>query len=304
MKLSILSPVYHRYRWLAPFMAELLERFWPDHPPLYFCGLTAEEAEGLPLAAERPEGRQSWSEFVLPGVVWLRQQNFDLCYLLLEEHLPWAPCNTTFLNEELPQLMEKLDGVYTSLMGWDNRRYLIRGTFVNGKSSGLLRLDTREAPRFHLHPAWWRLDVLEVCLRNAISQGEGTAWSFEKINEHFAAPIPEEWKKRGCFQIEGGATALHRRSPLAGDAYLITCAFFRLLMRLYPLFAQVGLGGWYWSAVGFDNFFYKGPYPMFYSGVMAKGALNWYWSRWIKKRHELNSIASKIVQKYKEFTST
>lgn len=300
MRLAILSPVYEGYRWLAPFMSELLDRFWPGHPPLFFCGLSPGEAVGLPLAAGRPPGKPAWADFVLPGATWLRQQGFESCYLLLEEHLPLGPCNAAYLNRELPQLMEELGGVYASLMGWDNRRYLIRGTFVSGKASGLLRLDKPEAPRFHLHPAWWRLDALEACLRNAISGGGGTAWAFEKINDRWSAPLPEEWK-RGCFQIEGWPAAVLRGGRFAAAAHKLSCAFYRLLMRLYPLFARAGIGAWYWAALGFDNFFYRGPYPMFYSGVMTKGGLNRHWLRWISSRPELRPAASEIIRKADEF---
>ena len=45
--LAILVPVYHPYRWVAPFMQRALDEFWKDHPPVFFCGLQAEEAVGL-----------------------------------------------------------------------------------------------------------------------------------------------------------------------------------------------------------------------------------------------------------------
>ena len=46
--LCLLVSVYHPYRWVAESTARLLDAFWPEHPPLFFCGLTSEEAGVLP----------------------------------------------------------------------------------------------------------------------------------------------------------------------------------------------------------------------------------------------------------------
>ena len=47
-RLCVLITVYHPYRWTAPFTWQMIQKFWPEHPPVFFCGLTAEEAGDLP----------------------------------------------------------------------------------------------------------------------------------------------------------------------------------------------------------------------------------------------------------------
>jgi hypothetical protein len=60
--------------------------------------------------------------------------------------------------------------------------------------------------------------------------------------------------------------------------------FYHRAMNLFPLFNRIGLGMKYWDALGFDDFFYDGPFPMFYSGVMARGRVSPAFLRYLKRQ--------------------
>ena len=275
-------------------MKEQLAECWNAHPPLHFIGLAEEEAGDLPfLPLGSGVARESWCAMVLDGVQSAVQRGYQQCYLLLEEHLPLGECAANFLSNELPKKMGDVQGCYVSLMGWDNRRYLKRGTPLRGALEGWLHLNTPEAPRFHLHPAWWRLDVLQVCLEQTIKQGGSSAWDFEKVNEKWSATHLQEWKNY-CYQINGNVHAIRSRRGIGKLSYSLETHIFHLLMRLYPAFAKMGLGGWFWEQIGFDNFFFQGPYPMFFSGVMAKGGINHRAAAFFQQTGELRLLGKRL----------
>jgi hypothetical protein len=55
---------------------------------------------------------------------------------------------------------------------------------------------------------------------------------------------------------------------------------------MVPLAYRIGRGTQLSKAIGFDNFFYEGPFPMFYSGVMAGGRVNPVFLRYLQKRED------------------
>ncbi len=293
-RICLLAPVWPTYQWLAPILAQQLKRRWKDHPPIHFTGMTRQESGELPCFPLTDTGlRKSWCGMLKEGVEAARSAGYTECYLILEEHLPLATCNSDFLNDALPRFMRMRRGVYASLMGWDNRRYLRRGSFMEPRSSGWLWLNTEEAPRFHLHPAWWNLEALELCLSATLNTGQSSAWAFEKTCEKWDAPLPEAFK-RGCYQVEGNAHALHPLRGLAKLGRSFGLGLFHTLMGLYPLAARLGWGNRFWALCRFDDFFFNGPYPMFFSGVMAKGKSNPLALRFLLKRSELQPLATLI----------
>lgn len=284
--LCLLIPVWPSYQWLAPIMATQLERFWPGHPPIRFCGMSAEAAGSLPHYPRKAGlSKTNWSALLADGVEAARAEGFRLAYLLAEEHLPLAPCHERHLNETLPALMESMPAVYISLMGWDNRRYTSRSPVLGVAQHRFKHLIGHRDPRFHLHPALWRLDVLAACCELALRDPEknGSAWHFEKINDLDDAPHPTDWKKQ-CYQI--CAAALRRDTPgaLKLKAEAMERFAYHKLMAVYPLIPNRDLANRFARAVGFDDFLCDGPYPMFYSGVMAKGTVNAYFRRFVADR--------------------
>lgn len=296
-KLCILVPVWHSYRWMAPLTIELLDKYWPSHPPVYFAGLTAEEAGALPhVPVSDPSRRSNWSWMTGDAVSQIAKLGFERVYLIAEEHLPLGPCEETHLNETLPCWMGELDAAYISLMGWDNRRYTSRSPRLSRKFGCMMHLCGVGDPRFHLHPALWRLDVLQRCceLAQRDKSQRGSAWHFEKVNDKLEVPLDEKWKK-GCYQISALRLAPGGRGMVAGVSAAVERFVFNKLMALYPRIPSRKAANAFALRVGFDNFFCDGPYPMFYSGLMAKGGINRYAAAFLRKTPEGRKLISRVV---------
>ena len=294
-RLCLLVPVYHPYRWAAPLMQQCLDRFWENHPPVFYCGLQAEEAGGLPnLPLRDPALPRDWPAFVRDAVDELKARGFDSCYLLLEEHLPLATCHSRNLNATLPRLLDQLDAAYIGLMGWDNRRFTTRAPILGDDACRLMHLTTPRAPRFHLHPSLWRLDALRDCLELTLREPVHTPWRFEKVSERPDAALPERWKN-GCYQVCSRTLAHPAPARWTALAQWSERFIFHKLMALYSLLPRGKAGKAFWRMVGFDDFFYRGPYPMFFSGVMAKGGLNPYFVRFMEKHPEHSALLTTIL---------
>jgi len=289
--LCILVSVYHPYKWVADFTHRFMDRFWPDHPPLFFCGLTSEEAGDLPHIPCRDKALpRSWAKFVRDACEDLAARGYKKCYFLLEDHPPLGPCHVGHLNETLPELLDVMGAAYIGLMGWDNRRFLARGPVL---ANGLMHLTASESPRFHLHPSLFRLDVLTGCLDLLLQQKNQTPWGFEKTCDKADNSLPEEWKQ-GCYQIRGEDLAVH---PSVGLGRLLRTAerkFYHRAMSLVPVSQKLGLGMAFWDALGYDDFFYNGPYPMFYAGVMSRGKVNPFLLKYLE-RHKSDSSLQELI---------
>lgn len=294
--LAILVPVWKNYQWIAPLTARLLDRFWPGHPPVWYVGLdqaSSTELNILPLAADLD--RSNWTKVLLAGVQQLREKGVELCYLINEEHVPLAPCAKIHLEKTLPDLMRDAPAVYISLMGWDNRRYPSRSPVIP-EFHHCKHLVGAGDPRFHLHPALWRTEVLEACCQLALRDPSknGSAWHFEKVNDRAGSELPEAWNRR-CYQISAAALSARPRGPVARLVSAAERWIYHKLMAVYPLIPHPGAANRYARAVGFDNFFCDGPYPMFYSGIMVKGGLNPYFLKFLGKTTEGRELLREIL---------
>jgi hypothetical protein len=284
-KICVLITVYHPYRWVAAHTWSFIERFWPGHPPVFFCGLTSDEAGGLPhLPVGKPEQPRVWSVFAHEAACELRRREFELCYFVLEDHPPLAECHAQHLGETLPGWMASLPASYLGLMGWDNRRFATRGGPVLEKSRGrVMHLSNPDAPRFHLHPSLFRMDALISCLALLSLTERPNPWGFEKLCDKVSVPLHEP-DKEACYQVCGeelcGASAAGR--AMSGVERFV----FHKAMNVFPVLNKVGLGMVFWDMLGFDDFFYRGPYPMFYSGVMSRGRVNPFFLRYVKKHRD------------------
>ncbi len=271
---GILIPVWHSYRWMAPLTLRWLDRFWPSHPPVWFCGL--DRGGDLPsFPVSSGTDLTNWSAMVLDGVKQMRSMGFEFVYLVAEEHVPLATCNEEHLNVTLPRLMGCLPAVYISLMGWDNRRFSSRSPVLPASCYKFKHLVGTKDPRFHLHPALWRIDALQTCCELALEDAGkmGSAWHFEKINSRGSGCHSPEWKLQ-CYQIHSAALRLIKPSAFRHAASSFENFIFNKLRALVPLIRSFRLAGRYAMAVGFDNVYCDGPYPMYFSGIMAKGRMN------------------------------
>ncbi len=292
--LCILVSVYFPYRWVAELTLRLMDAFWPAHPPIFFCGLTSAEADRLPHIPCSQTGQpRSWAGFVEEACAELRARGFESCYFLLEDQPPLAPCAAQHLTVTIPQLMRELGGVYCGLMGWDNRRFTTRAPLLPADRGRLMHLTPPRAPRFHLHPSWFRLDALEACAGLVLRTASHTPWSFEKTCDKPDAELPAEWKS-GCYQISAEALM---PAPFGKKlARRFERFAYHRLMALAPLAQRMGVGPKYWDGLGFDDFFYEGPYPMFYAGVMARGRLNPFLQRWIEAQENPHPLLAELLR--------
>lgn len=283
--LAILISVYHPYRWVAPFTHQLIERYWPEHPPLYFCGLTAEEAGSLPhIPCPQAELPRVWAEFVLDAARRLQAQGHTKIYFLLEDHPPLGVCHHRHLSETLPGLLDAWNASYIGLMGWDNRRFINTSPILDEAHYRMAHLTGEKAPRFHLHPSLFRTEALIACLELLLRRDKPNPWGFEKLCDKPDADLPEAFKQ-GCYQICGETLALE--IPGRTEQWLRRGErfFYHRAMSLFPPLHRIGLGMRYWDWLGFDDFFYNGPFPMFYSGVMARARVNPFFVRYVEKHH-------------------
>ena len=234
---------------------------------------------------------------VLDGVKQMRGRGFDFVYLVAEEHVPLAPCHEEHLNVTLPRLMSDLPAVYISLMGWDNRRFPSRSPVLSAARHKFKHLVGAGDPRFHLHPALWRIDVLQACCELALEDTgkKGSAWHFEKINDRERGRHPAEWKSQ-CYQIHSASLSLHKPSAFRRVASSLEIFIFRKMMALAPLIPNSRLAGYYARAVGFDDVYCEGPYPMFFSGIMAKGRINPYLVKKLCRSADGRMMLDEIMQ--------
>ena len=230
------------------------------------------------------------------GARQIVDMGYRRAYLIPEEHVSLGPCHQQHLNETLPAWMEELEAAYIGLMGWDNRRYCSKSPLLSARHGRMMHLRSPGDPRFHLHPALWRLDVLCACAELAQRDEAkcGSAWHFEKANEKANADLKHEWKQ-ACYQIAARRLAL---DPSGATSAILATAerfAFNKLMALYPHIRPRRAANAFTKAMGFDNFFCRGPYPMFYSGLMVKGGLNPYAARFLRRTAEGRRLLEEVT---------
>jgi hypothetical protein len=248
----------------------LLDIYWPGHPRHFFIGSKGWNLPGEVLdPGGDPHDGKNWSWMLLQGVRKVREMGYSECYLIAEEHLPLGPCHKIHLEESIPNQARQLGAKYIGLMGWDNRRFPIKSPVLSKEMYLWKHLSAKKGPRFHLHPAYWDLQTLEECCNLALEDvtANGSAWHFEKACGDFRAPLPVQ----DCYQICGGAMSLHPPSSLVPR--LISRWFYLKLMALIPHLPH-SLRKGYFDLMRFDQVFCDGPYPMIFSGALAKGKMN------------------------------
>ncbi len=300
MKTGILVPVWVNYRWAAPLTKSLLDRHWAEHPDIWFCGLeAAPEAGWNVIPMSNPGECTNWTRVLLDGVEGMIARGFDTLYIIPEEHVPLAKCRAEDLNVTLPDLMLRLDALYISLMGWDNRRFVSKSPLLPRSDHHLKHLTGPRDPRFHLHPALWNAEAARTCCNIALANKSagGSAWHFEKCTADPDAPIPAGWRNR-CYQIRASALSGNPRSRLGAAMSWCDRAFFHKLMAVVPHLPKP------WASlclrlIPFEDVFCDGPYPMFYSGIMTKGGPNRFFVRFLRKKDPalLNQILAALPDK-------
>ena len=205
--LYILIPTFDRYLDLARITARRIDELWPEHPPIFFCGLTGRDERNLSLRSP-PD---NWIAVLADACHDLRGKGARLVYLILDDHPAMGPCHAKHLNQTMPKLMEASGAVCLSLQGWDHPRR-VGGSIKRCLGFSLMRLNREFTSKFALHPALWKLEVLEaMCTRFLTMSPPGrTPWDFERLSGDPQADFSDEWKE-SSFRICGSEMEIHRK---------------------------------------------------------------------------------------------
>ncbi len=269
--LCILIPTFEKYRLVAEFTRTQLDRHWPGHPPVFFCGLPGEGSALLPLRDDPAD----WMALVRTAAVDLQARGFRQCYLVLDDHPPLDRCHTTHLGETLPRLMDELGASFINLQGWGQYRPR-QGADLGAKYFHLEKPAREYLWKFALHPGLWNLRaftaILDVLLQEP-ALSERTCWKFERRAGHRDFPLPQHLCDT-AYRVNGAAMSArpaHRMRAALRRVELFAFDVLRFGIRICA--GQAARDRFDARFLGVYHF-YDGPYPLFWSGLMKKGRLN------------------------------
>lgn len=266
MNTCILISTCDRYRPLTEFTRARLREFWADAPPLRLSGIT-----GDPLALPLRDDPRNWMRVTRSACDDLLADGFAHAYLILEDHPPLGRCHAEHLNVTLPAMMRELGAVSISLSGYGQGRE-IHGKIAKWRDWELDRCRPDTLWKYPLHPALWRLDALRDLLDRLIAwlpEEEHTPWAFERRGGSQEAGLPESLTAHS-YRIEGTA---HAAIPLPGKL-----SNFKAATDVYRFAVRNFVGETARTVIDERllgvHHYYHGPYPLIWSGLMRKGALN------------------------------
>jgi hypothetical protein len=282
--IAILISTFDRYEKLARWTAAQLERQWPQHPPIFYSGLT-----GNQQCLGASGGEQDWMSVTLYAIEQLQQRGFTHAYLVLDDHPPVGPCHEEALNEVLPSLALKLNATYIGLLGYGQHRE-VKGKILEEKYSFLEQTSIAYRWKFSLHPGLWNLKGFHEILlqRMKIYQGEiRTAWRFEQhLDDSQNLEILPLLKS--SYRIYGGHF-LKKKWQMKSEIWRESVERFIVDVVLFK--AKITSGSSARDMVGKKHFWrychYLGPYPLFWSGVMQQGKPHQGWERWLQRSGDL-----------------
>jgi hypothetical protein len=206
----------------------------------------------------------------------LLARGFVAAYLILDDHVPLGPCHTEHLNVTLPTHLDQLGATYIWLNGWGQGRPTGSGTVLRDRHR-LERVGPDFTGKFSLHPGLWNLRGLRDLLRMAQHQsihGSRAARRFEFLASRPDGALPTS--------VRGGSYRVHGRS-LARPDTLATRArrdvrrqrlAAGLRHRLLQLTGRRTAAARYATQTRFLFRYYDGPYPLYWSGLLADGNLH------------------------------
>ena len=278
--IAILISTFDRYEMLARWTAAQVERQWPQHPPVFYSGLTGKDEKYLGYSGDSKD----WMSVTLHAVQQLQQRGFTHIYLILDDHPPVGPCHEGSLNEVLPSLALKLNAAYIGLLGYGQHRG-VDGKILECKYSLLEQSSIHYRWKFSLHPGLWNLKALHTILLQRLkfySGEERTAWRFE---QHYDEPSdPEIFSLMQSSYRICGSRFLKKKGQMRSEIfYEMTERFVADVM----LFKAKITGGLFARDLAQKKTFwryghYLGPYPLFWSGVMQQGKPHQDWEKWLQ----------------------
>ena len=257
---------------LAGFTANQIDRHWRDHPPIYFCGLSAPERKDDAFLVLRRDG-DDWLSILIDAVREVQERGFKAVYLILDDHPPLGSCEASTLNETLPATLETLKAGTISLFRAD-LDWGLEKDLMNGTVSEVERLPDSYRWRYSLHPGLWSLPSLLALLGQLdtilVALDTRNPWAFERIGGTHDGV-------KQCIDI-GPSYRISRAclKSWSKDALVAIC-----YKSVGNCARSVGglLGGpevWERLSCRFDFAYHYcgGPYPMFWRGIMEKGQPN------------------------------
>ena len=296
MKIAILISTFDRYEKLARWTAAQVERQWPQHPPIFYSGLTGEDQQNLGYSGDSKD----WMSVTLHAVEQLQQRGFTHAYLILDDHPPVGPCHEEALNEVLPGLALKLHATYIGLLGYGQHRGL-EGKILGRKCFFLEQSSIDYRWKFSLHPGLWNLKALHTLLLQRMTAYEGelrTAWNFEQYRDE--PSDPEIFSLMQSSYRICGTRFLKKKGQMRSEMF---CEIAERFVADIMLFKAKITGGLFARDLAQKKTLwryghYLGPYPLFWSGVMQQGKPNQNWERWLQGSNdlELKSSWSEVKQ--------
>jgi len=262
----ILLSTCEKYRALAEFTTARIRESWAAPPPMRFAGI-AQREDALPLR----DDPGNWMRVTRSACGDLLDAGFENAWVILDDHPPLGPCHSQHLNVTLPRMMAETRAVSIALSGYgQGRRRQGRIVRWGGFDFDLCAPDALW--KFPLHPALWRLDALREILDRLIAslpEAEHTPWAFERRGGAPDADLPPELKC-ASYRINGLELAAAPHPPGLKALRLVTDAYRFAVRAVMGETARSAVDG---ELLGVHHY-YHGPYPLFWSGMMRKGAVN------------------------------
>ena len=276
---AILVSTFDRYEALARWTVDRIRKEWPEHPPVFFSGLSCCTPESLGFEGDSKD----WMSVTLQAAEALQSRGFSHAYLILDDHPPFGNCNPCFLNEKLPRLASQINAAHISLLGYGQHR----------KQEGLVevfdvirleRLPSSYRWKFSLHPGLWNLADLQFLLEQRMAQYVGrelTPWNFERHQDLAGDQITSHCGTR-CHRVHG-AESLVQSAP----ALLLREAWLRLEADVAMFLAKLIGGMPARTAVEQKTLWrfghYAGPYPIYWSGCLRQGKVHADFDKWMSR---------------------
>jgi len=263
--LCILVATCDRYLPIARWTVSCIHREWDEHPPIFVSGASGGIDGALPLV----DDPRDWMAVTAAAVKELKARGFRWIYLILDDLPPIGRCDATHLNRTIPAMAAKWGATCIGLLGWGQRR-AIEGEDLGSDALHLGRNTRDYRWKFSLHPSLWSsvhlLELLEIRMMQ-FPPGGRTPWNFERHRDLPDGPVPERLLQ-STYRVCGWHMT---KKPFADTMREITL----FGLDLFRFYLRVVVGER--ARLNFDKtelwlyHFYRGPYPIFWSGTMRQG---------------------------------
>jgi hypothetical protein len=285
---AILVSTFDRYEALARWTEDRIHKEWPEHPPVFFSGLSWCTPESLGFEGDSKD----WMSVTIQATQALRARGFSHAYLLLDDHPPVGKCNAPFLNEKLPRLALQINAAHISLLGYGQHRKQ-EGLVEVFDGIRLERLPSSYRWKFSLHPGLWNLADLQFLLEQRMAQYAGrerTPWNFERHRD-----LPEDRATSHCgarcHRINGVESLVEAR-PM----HLLREAWLRFEADVAMFLAKLTAGMPARTSMEQKTLWrfghYAGPYPLYWSGCLRQGKIHADFEKWLSRSANKNLKSS------------